>query len=261
MLAEQLAAVVVAIALILSTALFGIEVFVKGRGAKGQGIGFAFSLVALPLYFIAFCDKLPGHPTGPRNVLLVLPGVTKADITFSSSVIILILLVLTYALRLGIYTRLFIIPALTMTEAEYRSRGQEEKRANDLTAPVLAYLTFALVATATIAGVYALPVVAGAAICVALLLIYFGSPYLRHLRNSFLWLMVQIRIGARELWLFASRLVVEIIVLIGRLERRRRQVQPGDERFISELEAMLRRSTARTRLNIEREREKLRHLI
>ncbi len=258
---EELAAIVIAITLVISTVLFGIEVFVKGRGAKGQGIGFVFSLVALPLYFIAFCDKFPGHPSGPRNILLILPGVTKADIAFNSSAIILLLLVLTYALRLGIYTRLFIIPALTMTEAEYRSRGQVEKRANDLTAPVLGYVTFALVTTAIIAGVYALPAVGGAAFLVLLLLLYFASPYLRHLRNSVLWLMVQIRIAARELWLLASRLVVGMIVLIGRLERWRRQVQPGDERFISGLEAMLRRSAARTQRNIEREREKLRHLL
>jgi hypothetical protein len=191
----------------------------------------------------------------------VLPGVTKADAAFSSSVVILILLVLIYALRLGIYTRLFIIPALTMTEAEYRSRGQVEQRANDLSAPVLAYLTFTMVTTAIIAGAYALTVAAGAAICVFLLLVYFGSPYLRHLRNSLLWLMVQLRIAAREFWLYASRLVVGTILVLGRMEIWRRRAQPGDEQFVSGLEERLHRSEARARIKIEREREKLRHLV
>lgn len=259
-LGEELAAIIIACALLLSTVLFGIEVFVKGRGSKGQGIGFAFSLIALPLYFVAFSDKFPGHLAGPRDIVQALPGVTTAHVAFSSSVAILIMLVLTYALRLGIYTRLFVIPALTMTEAQFRSRGQVERRANDLSAPVLAYLTLALIITAIVAGAYALPASVGVAICVLLLLFYFGSPYLRHIRRSVLWLEVQIRIAAREIWLNASRLVVGIIIVIGKLERWRRRAQPGDEIFIGGLEERLRRSEARARQNIERERERLRRL-
>jgi hypothetical protein len=260
-LAEELAAIVIAVALVLSTALFGIDVFVKGRGAKGQGIGFTFSLIALPLYFVAFCDRFPGRPTGPRDILVILPGVTKADADFSSSIIILILLVLTYAMRLGIYTRLFIIPALTMTEAEYRAQGPLEERANDLSAPVLAYVAFALIITAIIAGAYALPVVVGAVICVLLLIIYFCSPYLRHLRNSLLWLMVYIRIAAREFWRHASRIVVNTIILIATLELWRRKAYDGDEHFINAMKERLSRSEARAQEGIRREREKLRHLV
>ncbi len=260
-LVEELAAIVIAVALVLSTVLFGIEVFVKGRGPKGQGIGLVFSLLAVPLYFIAFSDKFPGHPIGPRNILLVLPGATKADIAFSSSVIILILLVLTCALRLVIYTRLFIIPALTMTEAEYRSRGQVERRANDLSAPVLAYLALALVVTTIVGGVYALPAAAGAVIFVFLLLLRYAYPYLRQLRKSLLWLEVHVRILARELWLLASRLVIWIVVMIVRLEKWRAQPQAGDELFFRRLEARLHQSAARARRNIDREREKLRHHV
>jgi hypothetical protein len=257
-LVEELAAIVIAVALVLSTVLFGIEVFVKGRGPRGQGAGLVFSLFAVPLYFIAFSDKFPGHPIGPRNVLLVLPGATKTDIAFSSSAIILILLVLTYALRLVIYTRLFIIPALTMTEAEYRSRGQVERRANDLSAPVLAYLTLALIAVAIIAGVYALSAVAGAAFFVFLLLLRYAYPYLRQLRKSLLWLEVHVRIAARELWLLASRLVIGIVVIIVKLEKWRLQPQAGDELFFRRLEARLQESAAKAKRNIERERDRLR---
>ncbi len=198
---------------------------------------------------------------GPRNILLVLPGATKAGIAFSSSVIILILLVLTYALRLVIYTRLFIIPALTMTKAEYRSRGQVERRANDLSAPVLAYLTLALVITATIAGVYALPTAAGAVIFVFLLLVRYAYPYLRQLWKPLIWLEVNVRILARELWILASALVIGIIVIIVRLEKWRVQPQAEDELFFGRLEARLQQSAARARRNNEREREKLRHSV
>jgi len=258
---EDLATLVIAIALMLSTVLFGIEVFVKARRAHGQGIGFVFSLIALPLFFIAYCDRLPGRPMGLRNILLIAPGVTKTDLAFSSSLIILTLLVLTYALRLGIYTRLFIIPAFTMTEAEYRSRGRVEQRANDLSASVLAYLTFAFVTTAIVAGAYALPVAAGTALCMALILLYFASPYLRQIRNSLLWLGVQIRIAAREAWLYASKFVVGTIVVIVRLELWRRQTPAGDEAFVNRLEERQRRSEAKARAKIEGEREKLQNLV
>ena len=257
---EELAAVAVGISLILSTVLFSVEVFIKGRGPRGQGLGFFYSLVTLPLYFIVFCDRFPGHPTGARNILLILPGVTKADTAFNSSVAILILLVLTYALRLGIYTRLFIIPALTMTEAEYRSRGQVESRANDLSAPILAYLAFALVLTAALAGAYALPVAAGAVICVCLLILYFVYPFLRQLEKSVLWLVVQFRITVRALWLYASRLVVQIIVFLGKAELWRRRTVPEDELFIRRLEARQRESEAKAREKIRLERKKLEKL-
>jgi hypothetical protein len=259
--AEELAAIVIAVSLVLSTVLFGIEVFLKGRSPKGQGVGLVLSLLALPLYFIAFSDKFPGHPVGPRDLLLVLPGATRANIDFASSAVILILLVLSYALRLVIYTRLFIIPAFTMPEAEYLSRGQVERRANDLSAPVLAYLTLALVVTAIIVGIYALPAVAGAVIFVCLMLLRYVYPFLRRLRKSLLWLEVYIRILAREIWLLASRLVIGIVVIIVRLEKWRAQSLPEDELFFRRLEARLNQSAARARRSIEHERERLRHHV
>ena len=258
--AESILAVIIAIAVILSTVLFFIEVFIKRHDMSGQVIGLIFSAIAAVLYFVVFCDKLPGSPNGPRELALLLPGVHSANTHFSSSAIVLIALAVTYALRLGIYTRLFVIPALTMSDAEYNSPDQVEVRANDLSAPVLAYLTFALVATALISGAYGLSIIAGVGICVLLLLFYFASSYLRNIRNSVIWLIVQMRILIRNFWIVASRLVVYMIVAIGRLESWRRRVQPGDEQFFAGLEAQLRRLERKARAKNAEEREILRTL-
>jgi hypothetical protein len=258
--AVNVAAVVIALSILLSTILFGVEVFIKQRGMEGQVIGFVFSIIALPLYLIAFADRLPGDPSSLRNILLIIPGVTQSSVDFSSSLVILLALVVTYALRLGIYTRLFIIPALTMTEEEYHSRDQVEQRANDLSAPVLAYLTFALIVTAIIAGVYSLPAAVGALVWVLLMVIYFGSSYLRHLRNSLIWLAVQFRIMVRQFWLYASTLVVATVLVMGYMESWRRRQQPGDERFFENLADRLRESQRKAKAKIDHERELLRNL-
>jgi len=257
---DTILAVIIAVAVILSTALFFVEVFIKRHNMSGQVIGLVFSAIAAVLYFVVFCDRLPGSPEGPRKLALLLPGVQTGDIHFSSSVAVLVALTITYALRLGIYTRLFVIPALTMSDEEYNSPDQVEVRVNDLSAPVLAYLTFALVASALISGVYHLSAGAGVGICFLLVLLYFGSSYLRNIRNSVIWLVVQTRILIRNFWIQASRLVVYTILIIGRLESWRRRVQPGDEQFFAGLEDRLRRSERKARLKNEEEKELLRNL-
>jgi hypothetical protein len=268
MLFEELAAAIIGISMLLSIGLFSIEVFVKRRwrssqkrrGMSGQAIGLVFSLIAAPLFFIAFCDKLPGHPIGLRDALLALPSITKANAAFGSSVIILVVLVLTYVLRFVIYSRLFVIPALTMTEAEFNKRDNVEERANDLSAPGLAYLTFALTLTAVIAGAYALPVAVGIVMCLGLVAIYYLSSYLYNLEKSLIWLTVQVRILARRLWLIASRLVVLAILVIGRMEAWRRRQVPGDQLFFEKLENSLRQSQLKAAAGIARDQEILRDL-
>lgn len=260
MILKELLATILMFAIFLSTLLFGVEVFIKRRGMTGQGIGFVFSIIALPLYLIAFCDELPSHPMALRDFLLVMPGVVRAD-AFTSSFAILIALTVTYALRITIYTRLFIIPALTLSEAEYNAQDQVEERANDLTAPILAYLTLALTITANVAGAYDLPAAAGAVLCVALLLLYFGSVYLRNFWNSLIWLAVQFRIAVRQLWLLASAIVVWAIFALGKLELwRRGHLQPGDELFFDRQIRRLQESQEKARIRIARERELLRNL-
>lgn len=258
--AEEVGAAIVAVALILSTVLFAIDVFIKGRHVSGPIIGFTFSIISVPMYFVAFADKLPGDPTGIRSGILALPGTHDSNEGFRSSTLILILLLLTYALRLGIYTRLFVIPAFTLTEAEYHSRGQTASRANDLSAPLLAYFAFALVAAALIGGTYHLPVIAGVLLCLFVLLAYFASSYLRNLRRAFLLLVVQCRIIVLHFWLYAGAFVIQIVIVLGKMEMWRRRPQPGDELFFEELAQRMRRAERKIRVKIAQEHEQLRDL-
>ena len=259
MLIISIITVIVGLSLLLSTALFAIEVFAK-HNRRGQTLGFVFSVLAVPLYLIAFCDRLPGRSLQPRDVLLTLPGVDNAHAHFASSVPILIALIATYALRLGIYTRLFVIPALTLSEEEYNQQDQIQQRANDLVSPVLAYFTFALVLTAIIAGAYALPAFGGGIVMLGLVGIYLFSSFLYKLERSFYWLVVQARIAVQRLWLLGSTMLVYVIVGIGKMERwRRRHLQGADdEQFFERLEESLRQSQRKAMAKIEHEQQLLR---
>jgi hypothetical protein len=254
----EIVAAIVAIALIISTVLFAVDIFVKGR--RGSRIGFVFSAISLPIYFAAFADDLPSNPLGFRDIIFLLPGIHEFNKEFRSSTLILILLLLTYALRLGIYTRLFVIPAFTLTQAEYHSREQIASRANDLSAPVLAYLTFALLVTALIAGAYRLPFIAGIFLCIFTLLAYFASPYLRNLRRALLLLMVECRIFVLHFWLYMGAFMIQVVIFLGKLEMQRRRPQPGDELFFRELAQRMRRAERKIRAKIAEEHEQLRDL-
>src|ERR1035438_47359 len=129
----------------LSIVLFSLEIFVKRHRGSGQVIGLAFSLLAAAGFFIEYI--------GSRNPLLILPGIHQGALAFNASSFALLMLVLTYALRLTIYTRLFVLPAIRLN-ADYNSREQIEQRANDYTAPVLACVTFAIILSSIIGGVY-----------------------------------------------------------------------------------------------------------
>jgi len=255
----ELVAVAVGLSLLFFSALLAIEVFIK-RNRRGQTPGFIFSLLAVPLYLIAFCDRLPNRPVGLRDVILILPGVTKAASHFNSSILILFALAATCALRFAIHVRLFIIPALTLTAEKYSRQNNVRQRANDLTSPVLAYFTFALALTALIAGASALPAFAGVGIMLCLVAVYLFSPFFRGLA-FFQWLVIETRIAVRRLGLLGSTVVVYVIVGIGKLEGwHRRQAPSGDQQFLDRLEKSLLTSRRKALASIEREQELLRSL-
>lgn len=260
MLVEELTAVVIGISMLLSALLFGVEVFVKRRMKHGQVMGFVFSVLTVPLYLIAFSDKLPGHAIGLRDALHALPSLTKADVEFSSSVIVLVALLVTYVIRMGVYIRLFVIPALTLTEAEYNRRDQVEQRVNDIAAPYLAFLTFALVVTAIVAGAYALPAAAGAGVCVGLVMLYIGLPVIYRLERSIQWLVVHARIAWHELLLVASTLLIYMFRALSNIDRWRRQQLLGDERSFRRTEERLLRSQRKFMAKIQHERDLLRKI-
>jgi hypothetical protein len=252
-------AVAVGLALSFSAALTSIEVFIK-PSRRGETLGLAFSLLAVPLYLVAFCDRLPGRPIRLRDTLLVMPGVTKAAAHFGSSILILVVLVMACVLRFAIYARLHINPASAATTGKSGQQDKIRQRVSDLTSPILAYFTFASVLTAIIAGAYALPAFAGAAIMLGLVMVYLFSPAFLLLSKSVLWLAIQTRIAIRRFWLLGSTVLVYTILVIGRLETWRRRLQPRDELFFAELEARLRMSRQKAHARIEHERELLRSL-
>lgn len=257
---EEAGAIIVAVALFLSVCLFVIDVFVKARYRSGPVIGLVSSVLAILFFLVAFADKLPGHPVGLRGIMLELPGIHEANKDFHSSPVILIVLFAAQALRLGIYTRLFIIPAFTMSEAEYHSRAQTANRANDLSAPVLAYITFSLAATALVAGVYGLPAIAGVFLCIFLLLLYLASSYLWNLERAFLFVLVQFRILVLYFWLYISAFVVFLVIVLGRIELWRTRKQDVDELFFADLTRRMRVADRKIRARIAAEQEQLRNL-
>jgi hypothetical protein len=258
--AEELGASLVALELLLSTALFAVDVFIKLRRASGPMSGLIFSFISVVLFFIAFADKLPGHPTGLRGALVGFPGIHSASENFRSSALVLLFLLLLITLRLGIYTRLFIIPAFTLPEGEYHARSQEASRANDLSAPPLAYISFSLVFTALIAGIYAWQSIGGIFLVILLILAYLTFPFLWNLQKLFLLCIVQARIFALYCWLFASAIVISIVVLLGRMELWRMRHPYGEDLFFDDLKRRMRSADQRIRARIEREQEQLRDL-
>jgi hypothetical protein len=257
---EEAATTLVAVALFLSVCLFVIDVFIKGRYRSGPVIGLVSSILATLLFLIAFADKLPSHPIGLRSVMLSFPGIHEANEQFHSSPTILIVLFATQALRLGIYTRLFVIPAFTMSEAEYHSRAETANRANDLSAPVLAYITFSLAATALFAGIYGLSTIAGVCLCLFLMLLYLASSYLWNLERAFLFVMVQFRILVLYFWLYVSAFVIFLVIILGRIELWRLRKQEVDETFFADLTRRMRAADGKIRTRIAAEQEQLRNL-
>lgn len=147
-------ATAVAVALLVSTMLFVLEVFFRRRDIPGQVLGLVLSLFGDVAFVIVSADRLPGQPMAVRNLVGFLPGSTTA---FASSVAGLAVLVVVYVLRALIYYRLFIVPAMKLSDAEYNSPHQLEERANDYTAPVLAFTALAVSLASGVAGTYALP--------------------------------------------------------------------------------------------------------
>ena len=258
--AVSAATVVVGLALLLSIALFTVEIFVKRHTGSGQIIGLIFSLLAAVGFFIEYSDRLPGGNVGSRRLLLLLPGIDQSSLAYRSSVFALLMLVLTYALRLTIYTRLFVLPAIRLNR-EYNSKEQVEQRANDYTAPVLAYLTFAIILSSIVGGAYHIPIVIATVLCILLVVVYFISSYLRSLRKLVIWLAVSLRIFMRNVAIYFNTIVVWFIVVIGRLERWRRRQTLDDEQLFRVLRQRLNDAKAKAKERNEKDTELLRELI
>jgi hypothetical protein len=252
-------ATVVAVALLTSTLLFVLEVFFRRRDMPGQVLGLFLSLCCDVVFVIVYSDRLPGRPTGLRDVLANLPGTTT--VTFASSAVGLVALVVVYVFRAWIYCRLFVIPAMRMSDHDYYSQEQVEQRANDFTAPVLAFVAFAVCVSSGLSGAYALPGWVGVLIWIGLIALYFGTRYLQALRRYLRSAGIYLRIALRNVQIFASRFIIAVIVAIGRAERWRTSQPGNDQVFEARLRRRLDDVVRRAQDANARERGTLRRLV
>lgn len=161
----------VAAGFIWSIMLFFAAVFVRERR---QEEGFSWALAGALIFFVTFCDRLPGGWTGPRRILEILPGVSHADALFRSSSAAIVVLLIVYLLRIAVFYRLF------FRGGEAIERDAERELVNDYVAPVLSYACFVVCATALLSPLYILgPILT--VVLVAVLILEFYIPILTRL--------------------------------------------------------------------------------
>lgn len=201
-------AVIVALAFLWSVVLFFGAIVLRERD---QERGFGWALAGAVVFFIVFADRLPSHPTGPRDVIKLLPGVDDGRELFASSVVALVVLAVVYAFRIAVFYRLLLKDGI-----DFDGDGNvdaDSRVVNDIVAPTLSYFCFAICAISLLQPTYALSVVATVLVAVALFAIYYG-PLWRWLRD----VAALAEVAWTRLKLLVSRSVVWVVQLIARGE-------------------------------------------
>lgn len=211
---STLLSVLVGAGFLWSVILFFSAVFMDERE---QEAGFGWALFGAVLYFITFADRLPGAPIGLRNAFEILPGVTSADADFRSPWTVLVVLLLAYVIRLLVFYQL----VLEDYGRDVDGDGREDD-INDLVAPFLSYLCWAICAVTALWGVYDLNVLGTAVAVVGAVAIYFSPRFLFMFRPYLELLFEYVRSG----WMVTVRAmrdgVVYLIDGIIRIELNRR---------------------------------------
>jgi hypothetical protein len=253
-------AVLIGLCFLVSTGLFAIEVFIKRRDFVGQGLGLSFTVLGLLFYAAVYCDRIPSLPDSTRNLLDALPAHSQAMEMRVSPRFELLLLLILYILRFAIYVVLFVVPAITMPEEQYSSAIEVESRANDYTAPLLAFTALALAIAGASRVAYDFSISQQILLFVVLMLLYFASSFLYDLRQRLISLAVSISIAARDLLIALQVIILWIVLGLGKLERWRRRT-PGDEDlFMANLEQRLRDARQRNQQRNRQARQKLAEL-
>jgi hypothetical protein len=203
-------ATAVGLCFVWSVFLFFAAVFVRSRD---QEDGFGWALGGAALFLIVFSDRLPGHPTGLRDVANLLPGVSGSTL-FTSSLVALIALFVLYLFRIAVFYELLV-------REGGATENSDEELANDIVAPAMSYFCFATCLVALLEPMYGLGMIGGLLLLVALVLAYYAGllPRLLHFLQDF-WTEIKI-LGAR-LRLGFERTVLEGVVLIAKAEDMRR---------------------------------------
>jgi hypothetical protein len=204
-------AVLVAAGFVWSLVLFVSAVFVRERS---QEAGFLWALAGALVYFVTFCDRLPGSPHAPRHLLEILPGSPR--LYFSSSIPALLVLIALYFVRLAVFYQLL----FDIHIGPFRESNEDV--VNDLVAPLLSYFALAVCVVTMLSGVYSFSWVTTAGVSLALIAAYFSPlvlrrfyKYLHILRAAILTAIVHTSLALRTA-------VIHLIIRIAKLELLRR---------------------------------------
>jgi hypothetical protein len=166
--------VLVAAGFIWSVVLFFAAVFIRERQ---QEEGFSWALAGAVVFFLTFCDKLPGHWTGPRRIVEILPDVSHAGALFRSSGVVIVILLVVYLLRVAVFYRLF------FRGGEAIEHDDDAEIVNDYVAPVLSYGCFVICAAALLSPLYSLGPILTPLLVAALILEYYVPVITRLMRR------------------------------------------------------------------------------
>jgi hypothetical protein len=249
---------VIAIAFAMSISLFYLNIFVWKRRASGQLRGLVYTLVAFICFLILYADRLPLVPLSVRDILELLPGIDHADVLFGSPSVALWALLFIFILRAAIFIRLFVVPAIALSDEEYGAPDQVESRTNDETAPVLACAALICVGTALLGSLYALTAIETSLIALGFVGLYVAKPFIQKLNRIVATVIGSIRIGLSYVGMALSTMLIATIVPIARLERWRRGLSEDDEGFYRAIAVRIKDGQDRARLRIANERKKLR---
>lgn len=247
----------VAACFIWSLVLFFAAVFVRDRE---QEEGFSWALAGALVFYTLYCDRLPGHWTGPRELLTILPGVDHAGAHFHSYTPALFILLAIYALRMAVFYR------LVGYQHDNKGRQEDALILNDFVAPVLSYACFLVCAAAVVSPLYSL----GPVLTILLVAVGIAEHYMPILTRIFRRIadLAKLMIAAvGKAWIALRRNLVRLVKVIAESERWRRsdaatalsrwaeQVLQNTWQSLDESDAVESEMIEKTASNVRRHRE------
>lgn len=204
-------ATAVGLGFVWSTVLFFAAVAIRERK---QEDGFGWALAGAGLYFVVFCDRLPGEPTWPRDFVSVLPGVAQGAEAFQSSLVALLVLFVLYVFRIAVFYGLFMQAEILSTRVD-----SAEEQLNDYFAPLISFVCFAICLVCLVSPAYQLGIVWTVALSIAIAVMYYASAQLAE-RVRVAVIIVVVKFGdVREK---VIDLVIGVVIAAARFEERRR---------------------------------------
>lgn len=240
-------ATLVAIGFLWSIVLFFAAVFMRERA---QEAGFGWALAGATVYLATFSDRLPGFPSGLRDIFDLLPGVTANDIQFASPTAVLFVLVVVYVIRIVIFYELFV----DLADFDIDGDGEPDD-VNDLVAPFLSYVAFSICTITALRGVYELSTAVTIVVAVAMLPLYYLTNFLRFLRPYLDVIYETTRSLVITVWQRIVDAVVLMIIGIGRAELARRGAD------VARIDARARDQRARTAARVAEAKARRRKAI